>query len=121
MKKLFSILMYCTIIAIPVPRAIASHDVMPANLTDYTVFAANQTSGNVAVYFTGANGGIRGYVAPNSGDAFGPIPAGTYTVLLVTNAPGTHTFSVNGQSATNGNGQATFTVSVTSNVYVVVQ
>jgi hypothetical protein len=116
MRKLFLILAYCTMIAIP-----ASHDVVAANLTGNNIFVGNQTSGNVAIYFTGANGGARGYVDPNSGGSFGPIPDGTYTALVLTNAGGTPTFTVNDQSVTNANGQATFTVDVTTNVYVLVE
>jgi hypothetical protein len=121
MRKLILILVYCAIIAIPAHQTMASHDVVAGNLTDHNIFVGNLTNGNVAIYFTGEHGGARGYVGPNSGDAFGPIPAGTYNVLVLTNAGGTRTFTVNDQSITNDNGQATFTVNVTSNVYVLVQ
>lgn len=122
MKKLFLMLICCIIIAtISVHQTTANNNIVVEQLADYNVYASNSTDGQVAVYFTGNDAGLRGYVAPGSSDVFGPIPGGTYSVLVTTNATGTRTFTVNGQSVTSDNGQASFNVDVTSSVYITVQ
>jgi hypothetical protein len=122
MKKLFLMLICCIIIAaISAHQTTANNNVVVEKLADYNVYASNSTDGQVAVYFTGNNAGLRGYVAPGSSDVLGPIPGGTYSVLVTTNATGTRTFTVNGQSVTTDNGQASFNVDVTASVYITVQ
>ncbi|HJT72572.1 MAG TPA: hypothetical protein VJ720_01115 [Chitinophaga sp.] len=122
MKKLFLILFCCAIAATPVNHILAGQSIVShLKFADYDVFASNATDGQVAVYFTGNDAGLRGYVSPGTAEKFGPIPGGTYSVLISTNATGTRTFTLNGQTVTSSNGFANFTVDVTSNVYITVQ
>lgn len=126
MKKLFLILICCAIATVfTYPTMAGDNRVItkPAIDNEYDIFAANFTDGQVGIYFTGINGGAgtRGYVSPHSSNRLGPIPEGTYNVLITTNAGGTNTFCVNGQCVTNDNGQATFTVDVTATVYITVE
>jgi hypothetical protein len=123
MKKLFLILMCCFVATISTHQTMAGDARVAKIDTEYDIFAANFTDGHLGIYFTGINGGTgtRGYVEPHSSNKLGPVPEGTYSVLITTNAGGTHTFCVNGQCVTNDNGQATFTVDVNSSVYITVE
>lgn len=120
MKKILLILFACAIAATSVHQTMAGNKVVAQKMADYNVFVANSTDGFVAVYFTGEESGLRGYVSPGIPEMFGPLPEGTYELLITTNSPGTHTFTVNGQSVTSSNGMATFTVNVNTNVYITV-
>jgi hypothetical protein len=121
MRKLFLILSYCAMVAIFAHQTMAGDGIAAGNTTEYNIMAANQTDGHIGIYFTGDDAGIRGYVQPQNGNSFGPIPEGTYDVLITTNKAGTYTFTVNGQSVTTDKGQANFTVNVTGNVYILIQ
>jgi streptogramin lyase len=121
MRKLFLILSYCAMVAIFAHQTMAGDGIAAESMSEYTIMAGNQTDGHIGIYFTGDDAGIRGYVQPQSGNSFGPIPAGTYDVLITTNASGTYTFTVNGQSVTTDKGYANFTVDVTNNVYILIK
>lgn len=122
MKKLFLILFCCAIAVTPVNHILAGQNIVShLKLADYNIFASNATDGQVGIYFTGDDAGIRGYVSPGTAEKFGPIPEGHYSVLISTNATGTRTFTSNGQTVTSSNGFANFEVDVTGSVYITVQ
>ncbi|WP_295123370.1 hypothetical protein [uncultured Chitinophaga sp.] len=118
MKKLILILVCCAMSATIIPQTKAGQLMAALRLTDYYVMVANNTTGYVAIYLTGESDGIRGYINPGTGNGFGPITAGTYSVLMTSNLPGLKTFTFNGVSITTTSQTADFgDVYISNNVY----
>ena len=114
MKKLFCLLIFCTIAAFPLQILHAEKNV--ARFFSIGLNVNNGTSDNAAIYLYGPTN-ISAYLNPNSGSSYGPLTAGSYTVNMYASAPGSHTFTFAGQSVTTSSGSATFNVTITGTVF----
>jgi len=110
MKTLLSLLILCSLSALPLQHSHAEKHAAGIFSIGLNVF--NGTTHNGAIYLYGPTS-LSETLSPGS-SSYGPLTAGNYTVYIYTSAPGTRTFTFNGTSVTTDAGYATFSnVSIT--------
>lgn len=119
MKTLIRLLVVCSFALLPLQNTQAKKHIHFNKFFSIGLNLGNNTSYNGSIYLYGPTN-ISSYFGPG-GSSYGPLTAGTYYVNMYISAPGTHTFTFNGQSVTTSEGHATFSnVSITSTVFAFV-
>lgn len=108
LKTLMALLVFCSLAVWPMQHTQAEKH--SANAFSIGLNVYNGTTYNGAIYLYGPTS-ISATLSPGS-SSYGPLTAGSYTVNMYTSAPGTRTFTFNGESVTTSAGYATFNVNI---------
>lgn len=115
MKKLIQLFLFCTVLAV-LPLQNTKAEINARKFFSIGLNLSNGTGDNGSIYLYGPTP-VSAYFGPG-GSSYGPLTAGTYTVIIYTAAPGSRTFRFNGQAITTSSGSATFNnVSITSTAF----
>ncbi|UYQ95909.1 hypothetical protein MKQ68_12440 [Chitinophaga horti] len=111
MKKLLLSVFICVLAAIPLQYSTTQASA-PAKVFDsigLNVMNSPNYYGSLYVYGPTS---LSATLNPGTGMGYGPLTPGYYTINVYTSAPGTRTFTLNGNSVTTDAGYATFNVNI---------
>jgi hypothetical protein len=111
MRKLLLSLIIALLAALPLQYTEASQAPAVKVFDSIGLNVLNNTTHNGALYAYGPTS-FSASLGPGSATSYGPLTAGYYTFNVYTSAPGTRTFTLNGQSVTTDQGYATFNVNI---------
>jgi hypothetical protein len=115
MKKLIQLFLFCTVLAV-LPLQNTKAEINASKFFSIGLNLSNATSDNGSIYLYGPTP-VSAYFGPGA-SSYGPLTAGTYTIIIYTAAPGSRTFRFNGEAITTSTGSATFNnVSITSTAF----